>query len=64
MKPKQNPTAGVPIMDAEAIRKALRRIAHEIIEGNPNLESVVLAGYSVAGRGNRKPNRGFHSRDR
>ena len=39
MKPKQNSTAGVPIMDAEAIRRALRRIAHEIIEGNPNLET-------------------------
>ena len=49
MKPKQNPTAGVPIMDAEAIRKALRRIAHEIIEGNPNLESVVLAGIPSRG---------------
>ncbi|PYI59062.1 MAG: bifunctional pyr operon transcriptional regulator/uracil phosphoribosyltransferase, partial [Verrucomicrobia bacterium] len=28
---KQNPQAAVPIMDAEAIRRALRRIAHEII---------------------------------
>jgi pyrimidine operon attenuation protein/uracil phosphoribosyltransferase len=36
-------TAAVPILDAEAIRRALRRIAHEIIEGNPNLETVVLA---------------------
>ena len=49
MKPKQNPAAGVPIMDAEAIRKALRRIAHEIIEGNPKLESVVLAGIPSRG---------------
>ena len=49
MKPKQNPTAGVPIMDAEVIRKALRRIAHEIIEGNPKLESVVLAGIPSRG---------------
>ena len=49
MKPKQNPAAGVPIMDAEAIRRALRRIAHEIIEGNPNLESVVLAGIPSRG---------------
>ena len=36
-------------MDAEAIRRALRRIAHEIIEGNPNLESVVLAGIPSRG---------------
>jgi len=49
VKPKQNPTADVPIMDAEAIHKALRRIAHEIIEGNPNLESVVLAGIPSRG---------------
>ena len=49
MKPKQNSAAGVPIMDAEAIRRALRRIAHEIIEGNPNLESVVLAGIPSRG---------------
>ena len=49
MKPKQNPAAGVPMMDAEAIRKALRRIAHEIIEGNPKLESIVLAGIPSRG---------------
>ena len=49
MKPNQNPTTGVPIMDAEAIRKALRRIAHEIIEGNPKLEGVVLAGIPSRG---------------
>jgi len=36
-------------MDAEAIRKALRRIAHEIVERNPNLEDVVLAGIPSRG---------------
>src|SRR5437667_3966049 len=49
VKPKQNSAAGVPIMDAEAIRRALRRTAHEIIEGNPNRESVVLAGIPSRG---------------
>jgi pyrimidine operon attenuation protein/uracil phosphoribosyltransferase len=50
MKPtKQNSSAAVPIMDAEAIRRALRRIAHEIIEGNPALEKVVLAGIPSRG---------------
>src|SRR6266702_2314396 len=29
---KENSSAAVPIMDAEAIRRALQRIAHEIIE--------------------------------
>jgi pyrimidine operon attenuation protein / uracil phosphoribosyltransferase len=49
VKPKQNSTAGVPIMDAEAIRSALRRIAHEIIERNSQLEGVVLAGIPSRG---------------
>src|SRR5262249_7039433 len=45
----QNPTAAVPVMDAEAIRRALRRIAHEIVERNPRLERVVLAGIPLRG---------------
>jgi pyrimidine operon attenuation protein / uracil phosphoribosyltransferase len=49
VKPKQNSSAGVPIMDAEAIRRALRRIAHEIIERNPHLERLVLAGIPSRG---------------
>jgi len=57
--PKQNSTPDVPLMDAEAIRRALRRIAHEIIERNPRsatgqirrggLENVVLAGIPSRG---------------
>src|SRR5438045_5016964 len=42
-------TSGVPIMDAEAIRRALRRISHEIIEQNADLKSVVLAGIPLRG---------------
>jgi pyrimidine operon attenuation protein/uracil phosphoribosyltransferase len=50
VKPKQNTSAtAVPILDAEAIRRALRRIAHEIVEGNSNLESTVLAGIPSRG---------------
>ena len=45
----QNSSAAVPIMDAEAIRRALRRIAHEIIERNPQLGKVVLAGIPSRG---------------
>src|SRR5947208_14939404 len=41
--------AAVPIMDAEAIRGALRRVAHEIIERNPQLTHVVLAGIPSRG---------------
>src|SRR5882762_10687461 len=46
---KQNSSDFVPIMGAEAIRRALRRIAHEIIERNPRLEKVVLAGIPSRG---------------
>ena len=44
---KQN--SGVQIMDEDAIRRALRRIAHEIIEQNADLGSVVLAGIPLRG---------------
>jgi pyrimidine operon attenuation protein/uracil phosphoribosyltransferase len=48
-KRRQNPSTAVPIMDAEAIARALHRIAHEIIERNPQLEKVVLAGIPARG---------------
>ena len=48
-QPQQNSSAAVPVMDAEAIRRALRRIAHEIIERNPQLEKIVLAGIPSRG---------------
>ena len=41
--------SSVPIMDADAIRRALRRVAHEIVERNPDLKSVVLAGIPSRG---------------
>ncbi len=36
-------------MDAAAIQRALRRVAHEIVERNPDLRSVVLAGIPSRG---------------
>ena len=42
-------STAVPTMDAEAIRRALQRIAHEIIERNPQLTHVVLAGIPSRG---------------
>ena len=36
-------------MDADGIRRALRRIAHEIIEGNADLRAVILAGIPSRG---------------
>jgi len=47
-KQKTSPAA-VPIMDAEAISRALRRIAHEIIERNAQLPHVILAGIPSRG---------------
>jgi pyrimidine operon attenuation protein / uracil phosphoribosyltransferase len=51
MKQTKQKTSGAaaPIMDAEEIRRALRRIAHEIIERNPRLSHVVLAGIPSRG---------------
>lgn len=37
------------VMDSEAIRKALRRIAHEIIEQNHDLRRLVIAGIPTRG---------------
>jgi pyrimidine operon attenuation protein/uracil phosphoribosyltransferase len=48
-KPTRSTTSAAPILDAEAIQRALRRIAHEIIEANPELASVVLAGIPSRG---------------
>jgi pyrimidine operon attenuation protein / uracil phosphoribosyltransferase len=49
MKDQHSTSAGVRIMGAEAIRGALRRIAHEITERNHDLKSVVLAGIPSRG---------------
>jgi pyrimidine operon attenuation protein/uracil phosphoribosyltransferase len=47
---KELPATAVLILDGPAIERALRRIAHEIIERNPDLTPVVLAG--IPSRGN------------
>src|SRR5437867_2224739 len=52
-------SAAVLIMDADAIRRALRRIAHEIIERNPDLKPLVLAG--IPSRGNEIAGRIAHT---
>jgi pyrimidine operon attenuation protein / uracil phosphoribosyltransferase len=42
-------SATLPVMDGEAVNRALRRIAHEIIERNPDLGLVILAGIPSRG---------------
>jgi pyrimidine operon attenuation protein / uracil phosphoribosyltransferase len=37
------------VMDADAVRRALTRIAHEIIERNAGLDEVVLVGLQTGG---------------
>ena len=37
------------VMDAEAIARALRRIAHEIVEANRGLENVIVLGIHTRG---------------
>jgi pyrimidine operon attenuation protein/uracil phosphoribosyltransferase len=42
--------SGILVMDADTIRKAIRRIAHEIIEQNHDLARLVLAGIPTRGK--------------
>jgi pyrimidine operon attenuation protein/uracil phosphoribosyltransferase len=41
---------GVLVMDADAIRKAIRRIAHEIVEQNHEIKRLVIAGIPTRGK--------------
>ncbi|MBD0329186.1 MAG: bifunctional pyr operon transcriptional regulator/uracil phosphoribosyltransferase PyrR [Thermoleophilia bacterium] len=43
------PAAGKILLDAAAISRTLSRIAHEIIERNPDLERVALVGIHTRG---------------
>ena len=47
---RTNSDKSILVMDAAAIQRALRRIAHEIIERNPDLNRIILAG--IPSRGN------------
>ncbi|MCX6968297.1 MAG: bifunctional pyr operon transcriptional regulator/uracil phosphoribosyltransferase PyrR [Verrucomicrobia bacterium] len=53
MPKQQNPTPPPPgavlVLDAPAIDRILRRIAHEIIEGNPDLDRLSLVGIPSRG---------------
>ena len=40
---------GILLMDTAAIDRALKRIAHEIVEQNPDLTQIVLAGIPLRG---------------
>jgi pyrimidine operon attenuation protein/uracil phosphoribosyltransferase len=40
---------GKPLLDADGLGRTLSRIAHEIIEGNPELEDVALVGIQTRG---------------
>ncbi len=48
-KTERQTESPVQVMDGDAIRRALRRIAHEIIERNPALGMIVLAGIPLRG---------------
>src|SRR4051812_7387024 len=49
MKASHSTSAATSVLDGAAIQSALRRIAHEIIERNDDLKSVVLAGIPSRG---------------
>jgi pyrimidine operon attenuation protein/uracil phosphoribosyltransferase len=42
-------TSGKILLDADALARTLSRIAHEIIEGNPELDDVALVGIQTRG---------------
>jgi pyrimidine operon attenuation protein / uracil phosphoribosyltransferase len=48
-KPDKTGPSGSAIMDTAAVERALRRIAHEVAEANPNLDAVILAGIPSRG---------------
>jgi pyrimidine operon attenuation protein / uracil phosphoribosyltransferase len=43
------PTQGKTILEADGLGRTLSRIAHEIIEGNPDLDDVALVGIQTRG---------------
>ena len=43
------PVAGKTLLDADGLGRTLSRIAHEIIEGNPDLDEVALVGIQTRG---------------
>ena len=45
----QTPAAKAVILDAEGLRRAWRRIAHEVIERQPNLAQLSLLGIVTRG---------------
>src|SRR5438477_12857804 len=49
-KKNSSPDKSILVMDGPAILRALRRIAHEIIERNPDPNQIILAG--IPSRGN------------
>jgi pyrimidine operon attenuation protein/uracil phosphoribosyltransferase len=43
------PVQGKTLLDADGLGRTLSRIAHEIIEGNPDLDEVALVGIQTRG---------------
>ncbi|MGC3988242.1 MAG: bifunctional pyr operon transcriptional regulator/uracil phosphoribosyltransferase PyrR [Chthoniobacteraceae bacterium] len=48
-QPSILPPGSTLVLDEAAIERALRRIAHEIIEGNPDLSRLALVGIPLRG---------------
>jgi pyrimidine operon attenuation protein / uracil phosphoribosyltransferase len=49
MKPARAPASERVLLDAEALERTLHRVAHEIIEGNPDLDALALIGIHTRG---------------
>lgn len=48
-RPPEHPVGGRTVLSADDVRRALTRIAHEIVERNHGLEGVVLIGLQRGG---------------
>jgi pyrimidine operon attenuation protein / uracil phosphoribosyltransferase len=48
-QPAHAPAGERVLLDADALERTLHRIAHEIIEGNPDLDRVALVGIHTRG---------------
>jgi pyrimidine operon attenuation protein/uracil phosphoribosyltransferase len=48
-QPANAPTTERVLLDADAMERTLHRIAHELIEGNPELDRVALVGIHTRG---------------
>ena len=48
-EPQQSTASAVQVMDSDDIRRALTRLAHEVVEKNHGAQNIVLVGVLTRG---------------